>query len=178
MSLLCNICGQHVLPVTSRILGGMLSDGKYQRPVLNPKHSIASFFIYSGLRMTVCPLKKTPNDPNETFTQWKTEKASSQLACITIPHHPSSFSQTYFLLLLLLIEWIFPWPYFDVGLRRTSYRVSLFWPVLFLCDFGKCTRQVWLSLLFCLCVLKRGLFSMCHSQKSSIHAWSRCVVVV
>ena len=71
----------------------MLSDGKYQRPVLSPNHSI---FLHPLWFENDClPFEKTPNDPNETFTQWKIEKASSQLACIKIPHHPSSFSQTY-----------------------------------------------------------------------------------
>lgn len=41
-------------------------------------------------------LWKTPIEPNETFTQWKIKKAPSQLACIKIPHRPSSFSQNLF----------------------------------------------------------------------------------
>lgn len=90
----------------------------------------ASSHVYSGFRVAVWP-----NEPNETFTQWKIETAPSQLACIKIPHRPSSFSQTYFFLLLflLLIELIFPQPFWR-GITEDFLEGWLFWPVLFLCD--------------------------------------------
>lgn len=114
-----------------------------------------------------------PNEPNETFTQWKIEPAPFQLACIKIPHCLSSFSQNpffFFFGFVFVANWVdFSFSLFDVGLQRTYYRAGCFDQF---CSCVTCICQDWLNLLFSLCVLKGCLFRMCHSQKSSIHAHS------
>lgn len=105
--------------------------------------------------------------PMSQVNWWKkAEKPSVWLAWAEIPGCPTSFSQTFLVLLLLLIESLSPLlNSFDLELLKTS---RLFWLILML--FG-CVGQERLNLLFCpvsfYCLLTG---EMCHSWKSSSYS--------
>lgn len=63
--------------------------------------NIASSHVYSDLEWLFA-LWKTPTEPN---AQWKIEKAASQLACIKIPHCPSSSSENLFFV-VFVANWV------------------------------------------------------------------------
>lgn len=132
-----NKYGQHALYVTSCAVRCEVSEVK---SLLN--QNIASSHVYSGCRMAVCPLKNTHWAKWNLHTVENKKKAPSQLACIKIPHRPSSFFRDLFLLFLFLIESIFFLALFWRGITEDLQgKVVLTSSVPFL---------TWLNLLFCL----------------------------
>ena len=143
----------------------------------------ASSHFYSGFRTACFPFEKNkPIEPYETFTQWKIEKASSQLEFIKIPHLPTCFFQNLFSV-VFAANWVdFPLALFGRGITtdflQGSDVLSSSFPFVILASALAKVHLPKSGLLFCLCVFEGRILGVHHSQKSSIHGLSWSLVLM
>lgn len=122
--------------------------------------------------MADCPFEKPPVSQ---VKRWKKEKPPPPSVGICWNPRLSQFFLSNLFCVVFVANWVdFSSAPFDLELPSTSYRVGLFWLILFLfgCVFAKSS----LTCCFAPVSLQRTHCRTCHSQKSSVPALMYCLV--
>lgn len=132
-----------------------------------PEHHRSSFAVWDGRLSFEKP-------PMSQVKRWKKRENLPSVGICWNPRLPQFFLSNLFCV-VFVANWVdFSSAPFDLELPSTSYRVGLFWLILFLfgCVFAKSS----LTCCFAPVSLQRTYCRTCHSQKSSIPTQIYCLV--